>query len=410
MEDNTPYGSSGNTGNTGSGNQPGQPEQNLSSRSNNAGSSISQGDRTFTSTSTRSDEGNENSLGLTRDETLAVVFGLLGGLAMLFGLARCTPIWDQLTQGKIDVAEVAAEVAAPVTSAVETAKSKQTEVVAVEDLSDELEDAETHIEELEAELAGLRGAKPETIVQTQAYDDSALRAALSSAEQDALSKQSLVDEKVAALLFLEDEKARLMKAAADAQDALAAERAEKERLAAELEAHLADHNEAAAAPEPAPAPAAPKQLFAESSEDLAPRAKSLFAGLQGIHTGEVRPADIKDPYLQLAASNKARLVERIPFGTGQSAVGAPAGDKLKALVDKSGDDEFFLVVGYADTTGSADANKELSRERSTSVANVIGSALGSEDNLQAAYVGQTDRFSDSDLSQNRVVEVWAIQP
>lgn len=372
-----------------------------------------QEERNFTATSTREDEGSENALGLTRDETLAVVVGLLGGLGMLFGLARCTPIWDQLTGGKLDLKETAAEVVAPVASVIapKEAVVDSTEMIALSDHENELEDAELTIDELESELAALRkeiSSAPEQVSSlAPAPDTSGLEAALSQAEADAAAKASLVADKDGSISDLEEQNAKLLAEKEKALGLAEQELKAKQELEAKLAALMAEKEASVVEPVPAPEP---KALFAESSEDLAPRAQTLFAGLQDVHTGDTRPDDIKDPYMELATSNKAKLLYRIPFATGQSGVGEGASNKLTGFINESGEDDFFLVVGYADVTGSADANKSLSRERSTSVADVVKEALDGGDNIQAAYVGQTDRFSADDLSENRVVEVWSIAP
>jgi len=74
---------------------------------------------------------------------------------------------------------------------------------------------------------------------------------------------------------------------------------------------------------------------------------------------------------------------------------------MKELTNSAGDNSYFLIVGYADKSGSASSNQKLSSKRSTAVATSLVAEAKGLQSAQAVYLGQTDRFGPA--SENRVV-------
>jgi len=71
-------------------------------------------------------------------------------------------------------------------------------------------------------------------------------------------------------------------------------------------------------------------------------------------------------------------------------------------------DSFFLVIGYASKTGSFDLNKELSEARATAVATSAVESAKPGQKVRAVFLGQTDRFSSSDVRDDQICELWEI--
>ena len=69
-----------------------------------------------------------------------------------------------------------------------------------------------------------------------------------------------------------------------------------------------------------------------------------------------------------------------------------------------------MVIGYASETGDIDSNRALSSERATAVARVLDEAKKPGQRVQAAYLGQTDRFGSKFPERNQISEVWQIAP
>lgn len=147
-----------------------------------------------------------------------------------------------------------------------------------------------------------------------------------------------------------------------------------------------------------------KKVFATSTDDLAPAAKSLINSLDGYKgTSE---ADLNGLYSNIGSKQNAKRKLIVNFASGSSAVGAEYQEKIKALLEKASPNSYLLAVGYADTTGTASKNKALSSKRATKVAQVIKPNLNKSQFTQAYYLGQTTRFGADE--NNRIVEIWEI--
>ncbi len=115
-------------------------------------------------------------------------------------------------------------------------------------------------------------------------------------------------------------------------------------------------------------------------------------------------------YGDFSADGKSRFLYRIPFATGET--GVPESHQ-KALINKlkqAGKDGTLITIGYADTRGDDALNHRLSYGRAKEVGAWIKSTVGEDASLESFSMGETDRFSKSDFSKNRVVEVWQVLP
>lgn len=134
---------------------------------------------------------------------------------------------------------------------------------------------------------------------------------------------------------------------------------------------------------------------------------SVFTRLRGI---EDTPAAREKAMAAIAKEGKANAGCIVHFNSGSAD---PQGTELKTLeelIKNSKKGEKYFVVGYASKDGDHAANRKLSSQRASSVAQKIVSAgkVGKAD-VQAVYFGETSRFDASSNPPNRVVEVWRVK-
>jgi len=121
-------------------------------------------------------------------------------------------------------------------------------------------------------------------------------------------------------------------------------------------------------------------------------------------------AVIEQLYGNLSADGKSRFLYRIPFATGQTGVPKSHQQALISKLQEAGKEGTLITIGYADTRGDDALNHRLSYGRAKEVGAWIRSTVGKEVSLESFSMGETDRFSKSDFSKNRVVEVWQVLP
>jgi len=148
-------------------------------------------------------------------------------------------------------------------------------------------------------------------------------------------------------------------------------------------------------------------LYVESETDLDLPAKKLFARLKQMEG--ITPEALTKEYSLLRDQLDARVVDRVTFATGSSSVDFEKEEGIRRAINDANSDSFFLVVGYASTTGAADINRELSAKRSTTSASVANLNRQPEQKVQAVYLGQTNRFSTNTPTENQICEIWEIQ-
>jgi outer membrane protein OmpA-like peptidoglycan-associated protein len=68
-----------------------------------------------------------------------------------------------------------------------------------------------------------------------------------------------------------------------------------------------------------------------------------------------------------------------------------------------------LAVGYASVEGKSGYNDGLSSRRAQAIVDLVR-PLVRDGKVQMVFFGETSQFDSSDLSKNRVVELWRIDP
>ena len=70
----------------------------------------------------------------------------------------------------------------------------------------------------------------------------------------------------------------------------------------------------------------------------------------------------------------------------------------------------FVILGFADTTGSIESGLRLSTERAETVVDSLRRECGVLNLMQAVGMGSTDILGKDNTAKNRVAEVWAVLP
>lgn len=219
------------------------------------------------------------------------------------------------------------------------------------------------------------------------------RALIDGSDASALKTQ--LDAANRRVIELGDQVARLNQGPAEMRQQLNAVTAERDSLrarVAELEARLSNAS-----------------LFAGTEAELFKEAVELFRSLREL---ENKPdSEIATAYSQFGAKMGASVMDRpISFPTGSYEIAPVDIEKITSFISEAPDNAFIFVVGYASETGNVDSNRVLSSDRATAVAKVVNEAKKSGQRVQAAYLGQTDRFGSKFPERNQICEVWQIVP
>lgn len=150
-----------------------------------------------------------------------------------------------------------------------------------------------------------------------------------------------------------------------------------------------------------------KKLFV-TADQLSPRANKLYRELERLE-GSNR-GELEQSYVRIKKDFRAQVVRVVRFKTNESTFLVEHEDHLRAAAKTYPENTFFLVVGYASKTGNAEHNEALSSERATHVASVVNNIRQEGQQVQAVYLGATDRFSTTEAAPNQVCEVWEIRP
>jgi len=142
-------------------------------------------------------------------------------------------------------------------------------------------------------------------------------------------------------------------------------------------------------------------------EDLNPKAKQLFDELKALNA--IQSDELDAAYQAVALKANATVVDRVLFAEGSSRIPSQKEFALKDKLRTTGDNSFFLVVGYASTTGGAKANETLSATRATTTASVVNLLKSQGQDVRAVYLGQTKRFSSTEAAPNQVCEIWEVK-
>lgn len=150
---------------------------------------------------------------------------------------------------------------------------------------------------------------------------------------------------------------------------------------------------------------AKNNVFVKSADDLPDSARALYTDIISL---EGKSADdISSAYEAISEEHNAVAKSRIQFPSGKSELSEDDIAKIQQLTTAAGENSYFLVVGFADQSGSEASNEKLSSDRSTAVAKQITVSAKGLQAAQAVYLGQTSRFGEPE--DNRVVEIWQIK-
>jgi len=233
---------------------------------------------------------------------------------------------------------------------------------------------------------------------------SALRDRLAIAEKE--RDQALVDGSTAStarnqleranatITALQKEIERLGKGPAELQSMLSELTRERDRLraqVAELEARVSKSS-----------------LFAATEGQLFSEVVELFRSLRQLEN--LPDSEITQAYSQYGLKFGASVFGPLAFPTGSSELAPQDVERVLNFPADAADNALIIVIGYASETGNVDSNRTLSSDRATAVAKVLDAAKKPGQRVQAAYLGQTDRFGSRVPERNQICEVWQIVP
>lgn len=148
-------------------------------------------------------------------------------------------------------------------------------------------------------------------------------------------------------------------------------------------------------------------LFIEKGGKLPAIAEKLYARLKTLDN--LSGQALTEAYEQIEIDLNARIVHLQSFATGSSEVTLDREKMIRAAATlKSKPNSFFLIVGYASTTGTYQSNYDLSRKRATTTASVVNTLKKPQQTVKAVYLGQTSRFDKTSTLKNQICEIWEI--
>jgi len=238
---------------------------------------------------------------------------------------------------------------------------------------------------LAAEEAALEGEKLTLMTQVSGLESEISGLAAAAAASDALKAELMALKSEHAASEEAHNKSALM--AEELKNGRDAARSRARELQAQLNQMKASEN-----------------VFVRSVNDLPASAQRLFSDLKKLE-GKSK-AEVDAAYTKYVDSHQSKSLARIKFATGSAEISAADIANIKNLTQTSNKNAYFLVVGFADSSGDAAGNETLSSNRSTAVAQELAKHKQGYQAAQAVYLGQTTRFGEPE--ENRVVEIWEI--
>ncbi|MGB0328852.1 MAG: hypothetical protein ACPGJR_15130 [Akkermansiaceae bacterium] len=144
-----------------------------------------------------------------------------------------------------------------------------------------------------------------------------------------------------------------------------------------------------------------------TQDDLSPRAVGLYRELKKLESKDYR--ERAATYELFKEQVKATVEDTISFKPGSVTIAREHESSLKDIAMQAPGTSFFLVVGYASTSGDSQTNEELFSKRATRVASMVNYLKKEGQGVQAVYLGEGTRFGPED-APNQVCEVWQIRP
>lgn len=147
------------------------------------------------------------------------------------------------------------------------------------------------------------------------------------------------------------------------------------------------------------------RLFVEA-EALPAKAKLLYDELAKLQVAD--QAALLAEYERIKGALGAIVIDKITFQTGSSNVPQDKEEELRRVLQRSGEETFYLVVGYASKAGDLVANRKLSADRATRIAAITDHHKKPGHGVQAVFLSETDRFHATEMTPNQVCEIWEI--
>ena len=149
-------------------------------------------------------------------------------------------------------------------------------------------------------------------------------------------------------------------------------------------------------------------LFATTEDQILREAVALYRALQNLEGS--KDSEIATAYSQFGANLGANVMKTCTFTTGSAEIAPELEAGITPIPGEIPENALIFVVGYASETGNVDQNRKLSSDRATRVAELLSTVKRPGQKVQAAYLGQTDRFSSRVPERNQIVEIWQIIP
>lgn len=135
------------------------------------------------------------------------------------------------------------------------------------------------------------------------------------------------------------------------------------------------------------------------------------------HIPNLKPSERSGMYVRVNKAKVMMKVITIPFAIGKRTLSPSVAEKLceathgpevqKLIKDPT---VVFVILGFADTIGSAEAGLKLSTVRAEAVTDSLRDRCKILNKLQPVGMGSSEFFGADKKDKNRVVEVWAVIP
>lgn len=141
------------------------------------------------------------------------------------------------------------------------------------------------------------------------------------------------------------------------------------------------------------------------AEGLTPRARQVCAEM--LSWESLEPDALEAAREKLKLELGARSLTRVKFGSGSAHVGSDDLEALRIAIADTNDYALILAVGFADTGGDEELNRELGSLRARNSADSMQGLIRRGQIVESVYLGETDRFGAK--AENRVVEIWELE-
>lgn len=138
---------------------------------------------------------------------------------------------------------------------------------------------------------------------------------------------------------------------------------------------------------------------------LTPRVRKICADMlewEGLNGDQLEAARQK-----LTRELGAKALTRVKFGSGSANVDSDDLDAIRIALADTNDYSLILAVGFADTGGDEELNRELGSLRARNAADNMQGLIRRGQQVESVYLGETARFGAK--AENRTVEIWELE-